>query len=50
MADAYLFAVANWSNFLRIPLAPYPHLVAFMARVGARAKVGEALAAEGLGR
>ncbi|WP_446333272.1 glutathione binding-like protein [Burkholderia pseudomallei] len=50
VADAYLFAVANWSNFLRIPLAPYPHLVAFMARVGARAKVGEALAAEGLGR
>lgn len=48
VADAYLFAVANWSNFLRIPLAPYPHLVAFMARVGARAKVGEALAAEGL--
>lgn len=50
VADAYLFAVANWSNFLRIPLAPYPHLVAFMARVGARAKVGEALAAKGLGR
>ncbi len=50
VADAYLFAVANWSNFLRIPLVPYPHLVAFMARVGARAKVGEALAAEGLGR
>ncbi|AJY41483.1 glutathione S-transferase family protein [Burkholderia humptydooensis] len=50
VADAYLFAVANWSNLLRIPLAPYPHLVAFMERVAARPKVKEALAAEGLGR
>ncbi|MET5021450.1 glutathione S-transferase, partial [Burkholderia pseudomallei] len=49
-ADAYLVAVATWANCLRIPHAPYPHLVAFMARVVARAKVGEALEAEGLGR
>ncbi|KGR92870.1 glutathione transferase GstA [Burkholderia sp. ABCPW 111] len=50
VADAYLFAVANWSNFLRIPLAPYPHLVALMERIAARPKVKEALAAEGLDR
>lgn len=50
VADAYLFTIANWSNFLRIPLAPYPHLLAFMARIAERPTVRDALAAEGLGR
>ena len=48
VADAYLFTVANWTNFHGIDLKPYPNLQAFMERVGARPKVREALRAEGL--
>ena len=48
VADAYLFTVANWTNFHRIDLGPYPHLKAYMERVAGRPKVREALAAEGL--
>jgi hypothetical protein len=42
------FRLINWSNVLKVDLAPYPHLKAFMARVAARPKVREALEAEGL--
>jgi glutathione S-transferase len=49
-ADAYLFTIANWANFLSIDLAPYPNLVAFMKRVAARPAVREALIAEGLAK
>ena len=48
VADAYLFTVANWTNFHGIDLKPYPNLQAFMERVGARPKVREALRAERL--
>lgn len=48
-ADAYAFAIVNWSHFLSIDVAPYSHLSAYMARVAARPKVREALAGEGLG-
>jgi glutathione S-transferase len=48
VADAYAFTIVNWSNFLKIDLEPYPNLSAFMARVAARPKVREALAAERL--
>ncbi len=48
VADAYAFTIVNWSNFLKIDLAPYPNLSAFMARVAARPKVREALEAERL--
>lgn len=48
VADAYLFTVTNWSNFVSIDLSPYPNLKAFQARVAARPKVQEALKAEGL--
>jgi glutathione S-transferase len=48
IADAYLFVVVNWSNFVGIDLAKWPALQAFQGRVAARAKVQEALAAEGL--
>jgi glutathione S-transferase len=47
---AHRDTIANWSNVLRIPLAPYPHLLAFMARIAERPTVRDALAAEGLGR
>jgi len=48
IADAYLFVVANWSNFVGIDLGRWPALKEFQARVAARPKVQEALAAEGL--
>jgi glutathione S-transferase len=48
VADAYLFTVSNWANFVKMDLAPYPNLKAFMGRVAARPKVQEALRAEGL--
>jgi glutathione S-transferase len=48
IADAYLFTVVNWTSFLGIDLAKWPALRDFQARVAARPKVQEALAAEGL--
>jgi glutathione S-transferase len=48
VADAYLFTVTNWANFVQIDLSPYPNLKTFQARVAARPKVQEALKAEGL--
>jgi len=48
IADAYLFTVVNWSNFVGIDLSKWPELKAFQGRVAARAKVQEALDAEGL--
>jgi glutathione S-transferase len=48
IADAYLFVVANWSNFVGVDLNRWPALKAFQDRVAARPKVQEALAAEGL--
>ncbi len=46
--DAYLFAVASWAPWVKLDLAPWPRLRDFLARVGARPKVQEALEAEGL--
>ena len=48
VADAYLFTVMNWTNFLSIDIASFKSLSAFMSRVAARPKVQEALVAEGL--
>jgi glutathione S-transferase len=48
VADAYMYTLLNWTNFLSVDLAPWPALVAFQARVTARPKVQEALEAEGL--
>ena len=48
VADAYLFTLLNWAGFTGVDLAPYPSLVKYHQRIGARAKVQEALAAEGL--
>ena len=48
IADAYLFVVVNWSNFVGIDLNRWPALRDYQARVAARPKVQEALAAEGL--
>jgi glutathione S-transferase len=48
VADAYLFTLLNWAGFTRVDLAPYPSLVKYHQRIGARPKVQEALDAEGL--
>jgi len=47
-ADAYLFVVTNWSNFLKLDLSEFPNLLAFQARVAARPAVQAAMRAEGL--
>jgi glutathione S-transferase len=48
VADAYAYAIVNWSNFLGIDLKPYPSLTAYLRRIEARPRVAEALQAEGL--
>lgn len=48
VADAYLFVVTNWANFVKLDLSSFTHLMAFQARVAGRPAVQEALAAEGL--
>ncbi len=48
VADGYAFTVTNWTRFHSIDLAPYPNVQAWMARVGQRPKVIEAMKQEGL--
>jgi len=48
VADGYLFTIVNWSESRGVALDALPELRAFMARVGARASVQEAMRAEGL--
>jgi glutathione S-transferase len=45
---AYLFTVLNWTTPLKVDLARWPNIQAFVARVGARPKVQQTLKAEGL--
>jgi glutathione S-transferase len=46
--DAYLFTMLAWAERMGIDISGLPNLVAYKARVAARPKVQEALAAEGL--
>ncbi|MGH8716272.1 MAG: glutathione transferase GstA, partial [Burkholderiales bacterium] len=48
LADAYLFTILNWSNFLNVDMSKWPELKDYMARVAARPAVKEAMKAEGL--
>ena len=48
VADAYLFTVANWTQFVGIDISSLKHLAAFMERMKARPAVQQALKAEGL--
>ena len=48
VADGYLYTVVNWTKPVGLSTEGLPNLLAFMARVGARPAVGDALKAEGL--
>lgn len=48
VADAYLFTILNWHNFIKLDLSPWPVLVAFQERVAARPAVQNAMREEGL--
>lgn len=47
IADPYLFVIAGWAKPTGIGLAKWPHLAAFIERIGKRDAVRQALAAEG---
>ncbi len=48
VADGYLFTVAGWSKHVGVDISGLANLGAFMARVGARPAVQDAMRAEGL--
>ncbi|WP_437954377.1 glutathione transferase GstA [Sorangium sp. So ce119] len=48
VADAYLFTVTNWSNFVKLDLSAFPNVLAYQRRVAARPAVQGAMRAEGL--
>lgn len=48
VADAYLFVVSNWANFVGIDLSNWPNLAAFVRRVAERPATKTAMRAEGL--
>jgi glutathione S-transferase len=48
VADAYLFTIINWHNFVNIDLSPWPVLVEYQNRVSARPGVQAAMRKEGL--
>jgi len=48
VADAYLFVVTRWANFVKLDLSGFPNVLAFQERVAARPAVKAAMKAEGL--
>lgn len=48
VADSYLFTVLGWCNWVKLSLADWPGLQAYVARIGTRPAVQHALRAEGL--
>ena len=47
-ADCYAFVVLSWTGMHHIDMSPYPNLQAYLARIGARPAVQQALKEEGL--
>lgn len=50
VADAYLFTVLGWARFKKVGLDSFPLVRAYLARVGDRPAVKEAVRAEGVSR
>jgi glutathione S-transferase len=48
VADAYLFTVSNWGQYVGVDVSPLANLAALRGRVAARPAVQEAMKAEGL--
>ncbi|HRE22577.1 MAG TPA: glutathione transferase GstA [Rhabdaerophilum sp.] len=48
VADAYLFVVLNWTNFIGVSLDRWPEVARYFARLAARPAFQSALRAEGL--
>lgn len=48
VADAYLFTVSNWGQYVGVEVGGFPNLVAYRARIASRPTVQEAMKAEGL--
>lgn len=48
VADAYLFVMVSWKDFLKVDLSAFDNVLAFHDRIGRRAAVQAALRAEGL--
>jgi glutathione S-transferase len=48
IADAYCFTTLRWTAAIKLDIAPYPHIQAYMKRVQARPAVQAAMQAEGL--
>ena len=47
VADAYLFTVLGWGQWVAVDLTPWPVLTGYLARVADRAAVQATLRAEG---
>ena len=48
VADAYLFTISNWAQYVGVDISGLAELTAYRARVAARPAVQEAMKAEGL--
>lgn len=48
VADAHLFVVSGWANWVSLDLSPYPYVLSYRDRIAARAAVHSAMEAEGL--
>jgi len=48
VADAYAFAILNWTSFIGVSLEPWPRTLAFVERMTAHPSVQRALREEGL--
>lgn len=49
VADAYLFTLLGWCNFLKFEMSHWPKLGEYAKKIGARPAVQQALKEEGLG-
>ena len=48
IADAYLFVVSNWSNFVGVPINNWPSLSKYITKIAQRPSVKRAMTSEGL--